>query len=68
MIKTKVLVLPNEKQVWEGELPILPVGHRINHEGTVYRVIGSGVGLTGQYPTDMDHSARQTLVLQEADK
>ncbi len=64
-MKTRVMVLPNERQVWEGELPIVPIGHRINHEGTVYRVIGSGLALSGSYPADMDHGVRQTLVVEE---
>ena len=66
-MKTRVVKLPNEKLLWEGDLPVVPAGHRINHEGVVYKVVGSGIALTGNYPTDLDHQARQTLVLQEAD-
>jgi len=65
-MKTRVMVMPNERQVWEGDLPVVSVGHRMNHEGTVYKVIGSGIALTGNYPSELDHGARQTLVVEEA--
>lgn len=63
-MKTKILD-QDQKELWVGDMPVISIGHRMNHEGLIYKVIGSGISLSGHYESELDHGARQVLVIEE---
>jgi len=53
------------KIIWQGQLPILNKGQRINSEGISYQVLDAAVGL---YMGETGSVALQNVVVEEKDE
>ena len=56
------------KDLWYGDLPPIPKGHRINVDGWVggMKVMDSAISVGGLYPTDSGYRVAQLVVVESA--
>jgi hypothetical protein len=63
MIHT-IVMNANGRKVWEGRLPLLAKGQRINLDGSSYQVVESALGLYTQSSNQEDPATLQSVVME----
>jgi hypothetical protein len=63
MISTRVRYIGG-KDLWEGQLPVIPRGYRMDVKGQSMRVMDSSITLMGRCESDPEYRVIQLIVVE----